>query len=85
MILVAVIISSKDDNWHSYFRLAVCGGTLRDVENGAITSPGYPGNYPNNRDCQWTVAVPLGKTIRFTFGQMAIERHPNCSYDYLEV
>jgi len=70
---------------HLYGCLVACGGTLRNAENGAINSPGFPGNYPNNRDCQWTVAVPLGKTIRFAFAYLAIERHPNCSYDYLEV
>ena len=54
---------------------------------GVISSPGYPGNYPNNRDCIWIVGVPPGNTIMFTFGHIQLEPHPNCTmaYDFVEV
>ena len=64
---------------------SVCGGNLKDRDHGIITSPGYPGVYPHNRDCAWTVTVSPGNIILFTFGHLAMEAHTNCSYDYLKV
>lgn len=61
-----------------------CGGELTD-NYGAINSPGYPGNYPPNRDCYWIVNVNPGLLITFAFGTLSIEQHPDCSFDYLEV
>ena len=69
----------------SLFCFVVCGGDLRDSSHGSINSPGYPGNYPINRDCTWTVQIAPGNVIHFTFSQLAMEHHNNCSYDYLEV
>ncbi|PVD35988.1 hypothetical protein C0Q70_02958 [Pomacea canaliculata] len=63
----------------------VCGGQLTDVSYGTINSPGYPGNYPINRDCIWTISASPGNVISITFAYMAIEVHANCSYDYLEI
>ena len=62
-----------------------CGGNIRRQSNGVITSPGYPGVYPNRRDCVWTIVVSPGNVISFAFGHLAIETHANCSFDYLEV
>lgn len=64
---------------------AACGGNIVARTHGVISSPGYPGNYPHNRDCVWTVSGSPGQKIGLSFGQLALERHPNCSYDYLEV
>lgn len=63
----------------------VCGGLLNQGDHGTLSSPGYPGNYPHNRDCAWTVMVSPGMNIMFTFAVMALEHHDNCSYDYVEV
>ncbi|XP_070174131.1 cubilin-like [Littorina saxatilis] len=63
----------------------VCGGTLNNGSHGTINSPGYPGNYPHNRDCVWLVSVPPGSNILFSFATLALEHHANCSYDYLEI
>ncbi|CAG2112441.1 unnamed protein product, partial [Medioppia subpectinata] len=63
----------------------VCGGELEEKEYGSINSPGYPGKYAHNRDCYWLVRVPLGKRIQFHFATLQIERHPDCSFDYVEV
>lgn len=62
----------------------VCGGELTEPY-GNINSPGYPGNYPPNRDCYWTVDVAPGLLITFAFGTLSLENHPDCNYDYLEV
>ncbi|XP_033761795.1 cubilin-like [Pecten maximus] len=63
----------------------VCGGRLAGQTHGSINSPGYPGTYPHDRTCSWEIAVPLGNNIMFTFATLALESHPNCSYDYLEI
>jgi cubilin len=64
---------------------SVCGGLLNNGSYGTINSPGYPGNYPHDRDCVWVVTVPPGNNIMFQFATLQIESHPNCSFDYLEV
>ncbi|RXG73626.1 Cubilin [Armadillidium vulgare] len=65
--------------------IIICGGTIRDQEHGAINSPGYPGRYPKNRDCYWTIEVTPGNKIQFVFATLQIEHHPNCSWDFLAV
>ncbi|MGH0144022.1 UNVERIFIED_CONTAM: hypothetical protein FKN15_047101, partial [Acipenser sinensis] len=60
-----------------------CGGELTGTY-GSINSPGYPGNYPPNRDCYWTISVNPGLLITFSFGTLSLEHHDNCNYDYLE-
>ncbi|XP_059901037.1 cubilin [Gadus macrocephalus] len=62
----------------------VCGGELTNT-HGNINSPGYPGNYPPSRDCYWTVNVPPGLLITFAFGDLSLEHHPDCSFDFLEI
>ncbi|KAL5010260.1 hypothetical protein ScPMuIL_012565 [Solemya velum] len=62
-----------------------CGGSLIGQDHGSINSPGYPGRYPHNRTCAWTVTVSPSSVILFSFAFLAIETHRNCSYDYLEI
>ncbi|KAG7527098.1 cubilin [Solea senegalensis] len=62
----------------------VCGGVLT-APYGNINSPGYPGNYPPNRDCYWTVTVEPGLLITFAFGTLSLEQHPDCNFDFLEI
>ncbi|XP_042234787.1 cubilin-like [Homarus americanus] len=63
----------------------VCGEDFHGQEYGSFNSPGYPGRYPINRDCYWTVTVQPGKRIKFHFATLQIEVHPNCSFDFLEI
>ena len=70
---------------HSFCVITVCGGDIRDETSGVISSPGYPGDYPNNRTCVWTIRVPAGNNIHVHFVGVDLEAHANCSYDYLEV
>ncbi|XP_038578939.1 cubilin [Micropterus salmoides] len=62
----------------------VCGGELT-ASYGNINSPGYPGNYPPNRDCYWTVTVEPSLLITFAFGTLGLENHPDCNHDFLEI
>ncbi|XP_045117385.1 cubilin-like [Portunus trituberculatus] len=63
----------------------VCGGDLHGNEYGSFKSPGYPGHYPVDRDCYWTITVSPGKRIKFHFPTLQLEHHPNCSFDFLEI
>ncbi|NWR90257.1 CUBN protein, partial [Furnarius figulus] len=69
-------------HWES--RDPECGGELTGTY-GSINSPGYPGNYPVNRDCFWTISTSPGLLITFAFGTLSLEHHENCSYDHLEI
>ncbi|NXY42567.1 CUBN protein, partial [Ceuthmochares aereus] len=61
-----------------------CGGNLTGTY-GSISSPGYPGKYPVNRDCFWTISTSPGLLITIAFGTLNLEHHENCSYDHLEI
>ncbi|XP_066485218.1 cubilin [Tiliqua scincoides] len=69
-------------HWES--RQPECGGDL-NTTYGSINSPGYPGNYPPNRDCYWTITTKPGLLVTFAFGTLSLEHHDNCSQDYLEI
>ncbi|MBZ3891922.1 Cubilin [Sciurus carolinensis] len=66
-----------------------CGGNIyiHDADSaGYVTSPNYPGNYPQHADCIWIIAAPPGKAIRLQFeDQFNIEATPNCTSSYLEL
>ncbi|XP_060104406.1 cubilin [Heteronotia binoei] len=68
-------------HWES--RQPECGGELTNTY-GSINSPGYPGNYPVNRDCYWIISTSPDLLITFAFGTLRLEHHVNCSQDYLE-
>ena len=45
-------------------------------EPGNLTSPGFPGNYPNNLYCRWTfVAENKIQKIVFKFTYLKLEKH----------
>lgn len=83
--VVEIAKKAPQSGLNSLSFLAVCGGLLNQGDHGTLSSPGYPGNYPHNRDCVWRVMVSPGMNIMFTFAVMALEHHDNCSYDYVEV
>lgn len=62
-----------------------CGGELNVTTHGKISSPGSPGLYPMNRDCEWFITAPPGKRIQFLFYTLMIEAHETCDYDYVEI
>ena len=62
----------------------VCGNDLIDT-TGVITSPGFPDNYPHQRECTWTITAPEGNQILLNVTDFNLESHYNCQYDYLEI
>ncbi|XP_053622099.1 cubilin homolog [Plodia interpunctella] len=63
----------------------VCGGEVNATLHGTISSPGSPGKYPPNRDCYWHLKTALNKRIQLHFFQLDLEKHDNCSFDYLAI
>ncbi|XP_027053451.1 CUB and sushi domain-containing protein 1-like [Pocillopora damicornis] len=57
-----------------------CGGALVGP-SGNLASPNYPGNYPSNAYCVWTVTVPPGSQFRIDF--LFFETEP--CYDLVKV
>ncbi|XP_048254467.1 exoskeleton protein RP43-like [Haliotis rufescens] len=48
-----------------------------------LTSPGYPSNYSNNLNCQWTISAPVGYAIKVEVVYFNVENSTACSSDYL--
>lgn len=40
----------------------MCGGVLQG-QTITITSPNYPNNYNQNRNCAWSVVLPDGENV----------------------
>ena len=69
----------------SYLLLSLeCGGVLNQ-ENGEITSPGYPNQYPLNLNCIWLILAPSDQVIQAEIREFELEKQSRCLYDYLEV
>ncbi|KAH0623685.1 hypothetical protein JD844_006732 [Phrynosoma platyrhinos] len=57
-----------------------CGSEL-PYSSGSLSSPSYPGSYPNGANCTWTIRTWSGYRIRLTFTTIQTE----CGFDYVEV
>jgi hypothetical protein len=53
--------------------------------NGTFTSPGNPGDYPNNAYCKWDISVPSGYHIVLDFALVNIQKSDDCKKDFLKV
>ncbi|XP_019619701.1 PREDICTED: plasminogen-like [Branchiostoma belcheri] len=53
--------------------------------SGNFTSPGYPGNYPNNARCSWLITVSPDKIVVIRFAAFNLESSTGCRYDSLAV
>ncbi|XP_072347970.1 tolloid-like protein 2 isoform X2 [Scyliorhinus torazame] len=63
---------------------AACGGFLTKL-NGTFTSPGWPREYPTNRNCVWQLVAPAQYRISLQFEAFELEGNDVCKYDYVEV
>ena len=50
-----------------------------------ITSPNYPSNYDNGKDCQVTIRFAADQIVSITLESFDVESHSTCAYDYLAV
>ncbi|KAL7981378.1 hypothetical protein Chor_002274 [Crotalus horridus] len=67
----------------NYFK-AACGGFLTKL-NGSITSPGWPKEYPPNKNCIWQLVAPTQYRISLLFDFFETEGNEVCKYDFVEV
>nr|XP_014352096.1 PREDICTED: ovochymase-1 [Latimeria chalumnae] len=58
---------------------------LIHAESGNLTSPNYPGLYPDSQNCTWTICSTLGIKIKLDFVDFFTEGNENCTWDYLEI
>ncbi|XP_073897202.1 signal peptide, CUB and EGF-like domain-containing protein 2 isoform X3 [Castor canadensis] len=58
-----------------------CGGELGDF-TGYIESPNYPGNYPANTECTWTISPPPKRRILIVVPEIFLPIEDDCG-DYL--
>ncbi|KAG7281288.1 hypothetical protein CRUP_030971 [Coryphaenoides rupestris] len=63
---------------------AACGGFITKL-NGSITSPGWPREYPPNKNCIWQLVAPTQYRITLLFDVFETEGNDVCKYDYAEV
>ncbi|KAG8449760.1 hypothetical protein GDO86_016420 [Hymenochirus boettgeri] len=61
-----------------------CGGAYY-VSGKTFTSPGYPGNYPPNVDCTWTITAPVGYKISLKITDFEAEISTSCKNDNLYI
>uniref|UniRef100_A0A8D0DGF9 CUB domain-containing protein n=1 Tax=Salvator merianae TaxID=96440 RepID=A0A8D0DGF9_SALMN len=54
------------------FVSAACGGLLTKL-NGTITTPGWPKEYPPNKNCVWQVVAPIQYRISVKFEYFELE------------
>ncbi|KAL7058505.1 hypothetical protein AAHC03_016360 [Spirometra sp. Aus1] len=66
------------------FAAVDCGGHL-NVNQGTITSPGYPKEYPPNANCTWLIEVPYEFSVVLTFESFELGGQSDCLSDYVEV
>lgn len=52
---------------------------------GSFSSPGYPLNYPHNKECIWNIRGAPGSSIQLTIHDFDVEHHTSCNFDTLEV
>lgn len=51
-----------------------------------LSSPNYPGLYPNNTDCIRVITAPIGHTLKLDFrDKFSLEPSEECKFDYLEI
>lgn len=65
--------------------LSGCGGHLRGIDRGSLTSPNYPTPYDRHMTCEWRISVSLGSTVQLDFSDLDLEQQSNCLFDAVEV
>uniref|UniRef100_A0A3Q2Q6B5 Metalloendopeptidase n=1 Tax=Fundulus heteroclitus TaxID=8078 RepID=A0A3Q2Q6B5_FUNHE len=63
---------------------AACGGFITSL-NGSLTTPGWPKEYPHNKNCVWQLVAPVQYRITLVFDGFETEGNDVCKYDYVEV
>ena len=70
--------------WNYFITLIFCrcGETLTDP-SGTLTSPNYPNNYPNSKECIWQIISSPGTSVKLTINIFDVEHHQECQWSKL--
>jgi len=61
-----------------------CSGVF--TEEGDISSPGFPEDYPNQANCAQLLRAPVNQSVHLSFDEFQVEDGgPNCNWDAVEV
>ncbi|MGH0150723.1 UNVERIFIED_CONTAM: hypothetical protein FKN15_032572 [Acipenser sinensis] len=61
-------------------------GEVYTAPTGTLTSPNYPNNYPNSRQCIYKIIVETNRQIMLNFTDFILEHtYPSCSFDHIEI
>jgi len=61
-------------------------GNIYVMDKGELSSRNYPYLYPNNEECEWTIAVLPGYRVNLQFVErFNLEQSVNCTKDYVQV
>ena len=69
---------------HGFYFYPACDQALTGA-SGTFTSPGYPSNYPDNKECATTITVSAGKIINLQFSTFKTEPSSSCFFDFVEI
>ena len=72
-------------NNSNYFSVDMCSTKSLSATSGTFRSPGYPGNYDDELQCDVIISVTPGKTVQITFDVFDLEDHSSCEKDYVQV
>ncbi|VDD74489.1 unnamed protein product [Mesocestoides corti] len=62
-----------------------CGGVI-NAANGTIQTPGFPAEYPPNKNCIWKIVAAPKSTIFLNFTRFDLEgKNKACNYDFINV
>ena len=74
----------KSSNFtHWSYNSGSCGGNFT-TQNGILTSPSYPGNYPANADCIYIISQPNATCVTISFLSMDVSRKGTYT-DFIEM
>ncbi|KAL5234243.1 hypothetical protein ACI65C_001653 [Semiaphis heraclei] len=62
------------------YYINMCGGVLQG-QTITITSPNYPNNYNQNRNCAWSVVLPDGENVYIRFNDIDLDS--SCDNNYV--
>ena len=55
------------------------------LSTGVVSSPNYPGNYPNNHHLTEKIEVEQGFVVLLKFTAFDVNYHPSCGFDHLTI
>ncbi|BES95605.1 calcium ion Hypothetical protein [Nesidiocoris tenuis] len=85
-VRLLTVPETKQVNFELHYTLveSACGGTI-EADQGVITSPRYPSNYPPNVECVWTISNSPGNTLVFQVDEFHMLSSESCNEEYLEI